>query len=140
MTIDNPPASIRPGLSSTARIETAQKKNVLTIPIQALAVRSQKELDEAKEGKSDGVTLAASKPARSGQKEDITGVFILRGKKVEFVPVQTGISGVTDIEVTSGLREGDEIVTGSYKALRTLKPGGKIKVDNTAPKRDESTS
>lgn len=140
VTIDNAPASIRPGLSSTARIETAQKKNVLTIPIQALAVRSQKELDEAMQGKSDGVTLAASKPARSGQKEDITGVFILRGKKVEFVPVQTGISGVTDIEVTSGLREGDEIVTGSYKALRTLKPGAKIKVDNTVPKRDESTS
>jgi HlyD family secretion protein len=140
VTVDNAPTSIRPGLSSTAKIQTAQKKDVLTIPIQALAVRSQKELEEAKQGKSDGVTLAASKPAGAGQKEDITGVFILRAKKVEFVPVQTGIIGVTDIEVTSGLREGDEIVTGSYKALRTLKPGASIKVDNTAPKREESTS
>ena len=49
----------------------------------------------------------------------------MRGKKVEFVPVKTGISGVTDIEVTSGLQEGEEIVIGSYKALRTLKPGAK---------------
>ncbi|HSY59995.1 MAG TPA: efflux RND transporter periplasmic adaptor subunit [Terriglobales bacterium] len=140
VTVDNAPTSIRPGLSSTARIQTAQKKDVLTIPIQALAVRSQKEIEEAKQGKSDGVTLAASKPAGAGQKQDITGVFVLRGKKVEFIPVQTGISGVTDIEITSGLREGDEIVTGSYKALRTLKPGASIKIDNTVPKRDESTS
>ena len=140
VTVDNAPSSIRPGLSSTAKIQTAQKKDVLTIPIQALAIRSQKEIEEAKSGKSDGVTLAASRPAGAGQKQDITGVFVLRGKKVEFIPVQTGISGVTDIEITSGLREGDEIVTGSYKALRTLKPGASIKVDNTAPKRDESTS
>lgn len=140
VTVDNAPASIRPGLSSTARIQTAQKQAVLTIPIQALAVRSQKEIEEAKQGKSDGVTLAASRPAGKAPKDDVTGVFILRGKKVEFVPVQTGISGMTDIEVTDGLREGEEIVIGSYKALRTLKPGASIKVDNTVPKRDESTT
>ncbi|MGH9747057.1 MAG: efflux RND transporter periplasmic adaptor subunit [Candidatus Acidiferrales bacterium] len=140
VTVDNAPASIRPGLSSSAKIQTAQKQAVLTIPIQALAIRSQKELDDAKQGKSDGVTLAASKPAGPGAKEDITGVFVLRGKKVEFIPVQTGISGVTDIEVTSGLHEGDEIVTGSYKALRNLKPGTSIKVDNTVPKREDLTT
>jgi HlyD family secretion protein len=140
VTVENAPTSIRPGLSSTAKIQTAQKQAVLTIPIQALAVRSQKEMDEAKEGKSSNVTLAASKPSGKGAKDDITGVFVLRGKKVEFVPVQTGISGVTDIEITSGLREGDEIVTGSYKALRTLKPGASIKVDNTPPKHEELTS
>jgi HlyD family secretion protein len=138
--VENAPASIRPGLSSTAKIQTAQKQAVLTIPIQALAVRSQKEMDEAKAGKSSNVTLAASKPSGKGAKDDITGVFVLRGKKVEFVPVQTGITGVTDIEITSGLREGDEIVTGSYKALRTLKPGASIKVDNTPPKHEELTS
>jgi HlyD family secretion protein len=48
--------------------------------------------------------------------------------------VQTGISGVSDIEVLSGLQTGDQIVTGSYKALRTLKPDAPIKVDNSAPK------
>ena len=70
-------------------------------------------------------------------KDEIQGVFVLRNKKVEFVPVETGVSGTTDIEVTKGFKEGDEIVTGSYKVLRTIKPGTSVKVDNTAPKKDE---
>jgi HlyD family secretion protein len=67
-------------------------------------------------------------------------VFAVRNKQVVFVPVQTGITGVTDIEVTSGLQEGDQIVVGSYKALRSLRPGSKVKVDNSPPKRDETAS
>jgi HlyD family secretion protein len=51
-----------------------------------------------------------------------------------FVPVETGIAGVSDIEVTGGLQEGDTIVTGSYKALRTLRPEATVKVDNSAPR------
>jgi HlyD family secretion protein len=137
--LDNPPESLRPGLSATAKIQTAQKQNVLTIPIQALAERSQQELDEAKNGTSGSVTLAASK-SEGSKKADIQGVFVVRGGKAEFVPVQTGITGVTDIEVANGLREGDLIVTGSYKALRTLKPGTPIKVDNSVPKTDNSSS
>jgi HlyD family secretion protein len=146
VTLDNPPGTLRPGLSATAKIQTAQKKGVLTIPIQALAVRSQKDLDEAKQGgKGRGVTLAASKPATSSgsgdaEKTDIQGVFVVRGNKAEFVPVQTGITGVTDIEITSGLKEGDQIVTGSYKALRTMKPGAVVKVDNSVPKAGESST
>jgi HlyD family secretion protein len=64
----------------------------------------------------------------------------LRNKReADFVPVTTGISGTTDIEVTGGLKEGDEIVTGSYKVLRTLRNGTSVKVDNaTAPKKEES--
>lgn len=147
VTVDNPPDSLRPGLSATARIQTAQKKDALTIPIQALAVRTQKEIEEAALGKNgSSVTLAASKP-RSGastgtnsQKTDIQGVFVIRGKKAEFVPVQTGIAGVTDIEVTDGLKDGDQIVIGSYKALRTLRPGATIKIDNSEPKKEESST
>lgn len=142
VTLDNRPDTLRPGLSSTARIQTAQKKAILTVPLQSLAIRSQKDLQAAEQGKSgSSVTLAASKPsAAGGQKDDITGVFVIRGRKVQFVPVQTGITGVTDIEITSGLQEGDEIVTGSYKALRTLRPGATIKVDNSPPKPAESPS
>ena len=143
ITIENPPDSLRPGLSSTAKIETAQKKEVLTIPIQSLAVRSHKELEEAAQQTKGGssVTLAASKPALSpGQKDEITGVFVIHNKKAEFVPVQTGIAGVTDIEISSGLHEGDEIVTGNYKALRMLRPGAGVKVDNSPPKREEPSS
>ncbi len=141
ITLDNPPESLRPGLSATAKIQTAQKQNVLSIPIQALAERTQKELDEAKNGTSGNVTLAASTAEGApGTNKDIQGVFVVRDGKVQFVPVQTGISGVTDIEITSGIREGDVIVTGSFKALRSLKPGASVKVDNSTPKSDDASS
>ena len=65
---------------------------------------------------------------------------MVHGKKADFVPVQTGITGVTDMEITSGLKDGDEIVIGSYKALRTLRPGASVKVDNSAPKHEDSVT
>jgi HlyD family secretion protein len=146
VTLDQPPDGLRPGLSTTAKIRTAERKNALAIPLQALAVRTRKDLEEAREEaskKSSGgsVTLAAAKPPAPGfdpKKEEIQGVFVIRGKHVEFVQVETGITGVTDIEVKSGLHENDEIVTGSYKALRTLKPGTGIKVDNKAPQKEDA--
>jgi HlyD family secretion protein len=142
VTLDSPPENLRPGLSTTAKIKTAEKKNVVAIPIQALAVRSRKDIEEAKKnakGSSGNVTLAASLPASSGdpKKDEIQGVFVVSGKKATFRAVKTGISGVTDIEVTDGLQPGDEIVVGSYKALRTLKPEAPIKVDNSAPKKTD---
>jgi HlyD family secretion protein len=143
VTLDSPPENLRPGLSSTAKIKTAEKKNVLAIPIQALAVRSRKDIEDAKKnskGNSNGsVTLAAPPPSAAGdpKKDEIQGVFVISGKKAVFRPVKTGISGVTDIEVTDGLQPGDEIVVGSYKALRTLKPEAPVKVDNSAPKKTE---
>ena len=66
------------------------------------------------------------------------GVFVIRGKNdAAFVPVATGISGTTDIEVNSGLKEGDEIVTGSYKVLRTLRNGARVKIDNSVKAKPE---
>jgi HlyD family secretion protein len=56
------------------------------------------------------------------------------------VPVTTGITGRTDIEVLDGLKEGDEVITGSYKILRSLRPGSSVKIDNTAPKKEEEAS
>ncbi|MFY9802267.1 MAG: efflux RND transporter periplasmic adaptor subunit [Candidatus Acidiferrales bacterium] len=143
VTLDNPPPLLRPGLSASAKIQTAQKKGVLTIPIQALAVRTKADIEEAEKAHGGNVTLAASKPLATGdpqQKIDVQGVFVVRGKKAEFVPVQTGITGVTNIEISSGLKDGDEIVIGSYKALRTLRPGASVKVDNSAPKREDSVT
>src|ERR1700684_13472 len=142
VTLSDPPENLRPGLSTTAKIKTAERKNVLAIPIQALAVRTRKDLDEAakdKKGTGSGVTLAAPPPSAPGdpKKDEIQGVFVVNGKKAFFRPVETGISGVTDIEITKGLQKGDEIVVGSYKALRTLKPESSVKVDNSAPKKTE---
>ena len=142
VTLDDPPSGLRPGLSTTARIQTAQKKSVLTVPVQALAERTPKELQQAQQKNSgESVTLAAAKSQDSSTPaKNVQGVFVIRRGLAAFIPVQTGISGVTDIEVINGLQEGDQIVTGSYKALRTLKPGAKIKVDNTVTARDETAS
>jgi HlyD family secretion protein len=142
VTLNDPPGGLRPGLSTTARIQTAQKKNVLTVPVQALAERTPKELQQAQQKNSgESVTLAAAKSQDSSTPaKNVQGVFVIRGGLAAFIPVETGISGVTDIEVIRGLQEGDQIVTGSYKALRTLKPGAKIKVDNTVTARDETAS
>ncbi len=150
VTLDNPPAGLRPGLSSTAKITTAEKESALSIPIQALAIRSRKQLEDAaklaaaNKGGNSGVTLAASKPEQgagdSTKKDDVQGVFVIRNGKAQFVQVQTGISGMTEIEVTNGLKDGDEIVTGSYKALRTLRPDTSVKVDNSAPTQSTQTT
>ena len=143
VTLDSPPDNLRPGLSTTAKIKTAEKKNVVAIPIQALAVRSRKDIEDAKKnskaGSSGSVTLAAPPPSAPNdpKKDEIQGVFVISGKKAVFKAVKTGISGVTDIEVTDGLQAGDEIVVGSYKALRTLKPEAQIKIDNSAPKKTD---
>src|SRR5438445_4435089 len=144
VTLDSPPENLRPGLSTTAKIRTAEKKGVVAIPIQALAVRSRKDLDEAAKGsnsKASGSSVSLAAPAPTApsdpKKDEVQGVFVINGKKAEFRQVDTGISGVTDIEVTKGLQPGDEIVVGSYKALRTLKPNAQIKVDNSAPKKTD---
>ncbi len=143
VTLANPPENLRPGLSTTAKIKTAERKNVVAIPIQALAVRTRKDLEEAaknaKKQGSSNVTLAAPPPPAPGdpKKDEVQGVFVVSGKKAVFLPVETGIAGVTDIEITKGLKAGDEIVIGSYKALRTLKPESQVKVDNSAPKKQD---
>jgi HlyD family secretion protein len=139
VTLSNPPQDLRPGLSATAKITTATRPNVLSIPIQALTVRSRADLRRADE--KDSVQAASPQTAASNaaEHEVLQGVFVIRNKKAEFVPVQTGITGTTDVEVVQGLHEGDEIVTGSYKVLRTMRPGASVKVDNAPPKKEESS-
>jgi HlyD family secretion protein len=140
VTLTDPPADLRPGLSSTAKITTATRSSVLSIPIQALTVRTQADLVPKDGGKGNNNVQAASAPVDASKlKEEIQGVFVIRNKKAEFVPVDTGISGTTDIEVTRGVQEGDEVITGSYKVLRTLKPGTSVKIDNSAPKKEDES-
>ncbi len=139
VTLTDPPPDLRPGLSSTAKITTATRSSVLSIPIQALTIRSRGDL-ENKASEKDSVKAASAPVDPAKQKEEIQGVFVIRNKKAEFVPVDTGISGTTDIEITKGIQEGDEVITGSYKVLRTLKPGTSVKIDNSAPKKEEESS
>ena len=138
VTLTDPPADLRPGLSSTAKITTATRSSVLSIPIQALTVRTQADLvpKDAGKGSVEAATRAPAEASKVKERE-VQGVFVIRKKKAEFVPVETGISGTTDIEVTKGVQEGDEVITGSYKVLRTLKPGTSVKIDNSAPKKED---
>jgi len=130
--MDDPPEEVRPGLSCTAKITTATRKNPLTIPIQALTVRQKGDL-EPKKPVTGGGAQAAAKPdpaAEKVRKEEVQGVFVVANGKATFRKVETGITGATDIEVTSGLNEGDQIITGTYQVIRTIANDAQVKVDN----------
>jgi HlyD family secretion protein len=138
VTLDEVSDDLRPGLSATAKITTAHQKDVLTIPIQALVQRvaaTEKALADngGKPPAGGTVTAANALPAAKGPA--IQGVYVLKNdhKKLRavFVPVKTGVTGATEIEVLDGLKQNDEIVTGRYKILRTLKSGTPVKRDNT---------
>ncbi len=134
VTLQTPPDNLRPGLSSTAKITTATRSNALAIPLQALTVRKKSELLASNAGKNGAVEAAA--PEEKKIKDDeVQGVFVIRNGKAVFVPVDTGIAGTTDIEVLKGLQPNDEIVTGSYKVLRTMRNGASVRIDNSAPKK-----
>jgi HlyD family secretion protein len=133
VTLDGDTAGLRPGLSTTAKITTAKKSDVLSLPIQALTMHDPND----DKPKSAGDVQAASTTS-APKSNPIQGVFVVdkdkSGKlRVKFVPVTTGITGATDIEVLSGLSPGEEIVTGPYKTLRTLKSGSLVKRDTEKP-------
>src|SRR5579859_7153082 len=143
VTLHDAPPDLRPGLSTTAKITTATRGNAIALPIQALTLRSKDQIEQQNNppGSVHAAAPAAKEVASKGKKQDeVQGVFVIRNKKAMFVPVTTGITGTTDIEVLDGLKEGDEVITGSYKILRTLRPGSSVKIDNTTPKKEEESS
>jgi HlyD family secretion protein len=128
-------SELRPGLSCTAKITTAHKANTTSLPIQALTM-----YDPAQNSKkgSGTVQAASSAPGPVVKPNLIQGVFVVdkdaHGKlRAKFVPVTTGITGATDIEVLTGPAPGAEIVTGPYKTLRILKDGALLKRDTVKP-------
>jgi HlyD family secretion protein len=131
--LDNPPDDVRPGLSCTAKITTATRQHTLTIPIQALTIRQKGDLEAKPKNAADPQPVKLDPAAEKARKEEIQGVFVIAGGKAEFRKVETGITGATDIEVVNGLKESDEIVTGSYQVIRTIRNQAQVKVDNKAP-------
>jgi HlyD family secretion protein len=141
--VQDAPLDLRPGLSTTAKITTATRSSVLSVPIQALTLRTKAQIEQQNNapGSVHAAAPVAKEVASKGKKDDdVQGVFVIRNKKAVFIPVATGITGTTDIEVLDGLKEGDEVITGSYKVLRTLRPGSSVKIDNTVPKKEDEGS
>jgi HlyD family secretion protein len=124
--LDIPDGLVRPGLSCTAKITTDARAHALAIPIQALTIRQKGQLTQPKPGQKLPTDPASLKAA----KEELQGVFVVNAGKAQFREVKTGISGATDIEVLTGLKEGDQIVTGSYQVIRTIRNDAKVKIDN----------
>jgi len=137
VTLKDPSPKLRPGMSCTGDITTDTRKDVLVIPIQALTVRDvqvdengayrQPTLEEAR-------AAASSSSAKSGEKEktkELEGVFVIDqdNKVARFRDIKTGITGESEIEVLEKLKEGEEIVTGSFQTLRTIKDGAAVKTE-----------
>jgi HlyD family secretion protein len=134
VTLTNPPANLRPGLSATAKITTGTAHDALAIPIQAITVRDKDDL-EAQQSKAKKAPVAdktaPAGPAVKKENNDVQGVFVIKNNKAEFHKVETGLTGTTEIQVKSGLSDGDVIVTGSYKVLKTIRNGAGVKIDNS---------
>jgi HlyD family secretion protein len=142
--VENPPSNIRPGFSVSGKIETDRRTAALAIPIPALVVAEPASLERVKPGAKPtppaGAAVAAPVPATAGpgeKKKEVEGAFVVtKAGTVEFRKIKTGINADLQTEVLEGLAEGDEIVTGPFKALRQLKIGDRVKVDNSAPATD----
>jgi HlyD family secretion protein len=116
---------LRPGMSATATITTDRRENVIAIPLQSLVEREQSQ-DKPGEKPTAAPSPAAS-PEKAREKKTQKGVFIVQNNKAVFVPVETGITGENDIEITKGLEENREIIIGPYRQLRNLKHDTAIK-------------
>jgi HlyD family secretion protein len=120
----NAPAETRPDFSATAKIITAQRSQVLSIPIIALTVRE----DSAFANADTAVGLGRPRPTKEVGKRDVEGVFVVgTDGKAAFRPVRVGIAGEKHFEVVSGLEPGERIVAGTYQAIRELKDGAAVR-------------
>ena len=118
---------LRPGMSATATITTKTKNNVIAVPLQAI-------VEKAPPAPSPGPSIASSAPTPNERPKEQKGVYILdKDNKVKFIEVVTGITGESDIEITSGLNAGTEVITGPSRVLKTLKVGDKVKKQTRAP-------
>ncbi len=119
--LDAPPAGIKPGLSTRADILTGFRGDALVVPLQALVVREVE--------RPPGQKVDPNAP------RDQEGVYLMENGKARFQPIQTGMLGELSIEVLSGLKGGETLITGPFKALRELEPGGVVKVEDPKKKK-----
>lgn len=141
--LDEEVPNVRPGFTCTADITTATRKNVVSVPIPAVAVR---ELvydangqvikpPKPEKGRRTVETIASASELKPGQtRKETEGVFVVRNGKAEFVPIKMGIAGDKYFEVMTGLKEADQVITGPYNSVRGMADGDLVKVDNAKKK------
>ena len=121
--IKNPPSTIKPGLSNQADIFTGRRDQVLAVPLQALVLKE--------------ITLKPGETRKPGAKRDEEGVFVMDHGKAKFFPVTTGLMGDLNVEVLTGLKGGETLITGPFKTLRELKGEEAVKPEKKKPKQEE---
>jgi len=133
---------VKPGMSASVDITTASHKDVLQIPIAAVVMREEKKdtlNTKSKEGKATALASSSEEEKNNKKKKkELDGVFLVEKSKAKFIPIKSGISDQQNIEIVTGLKENDQIITGSYKILRTLKDGDKIKIEKKIEKKEGS--
>jgi len=149
--LDEAVPEVRPGFTCTADITTAVRKAVTSVPIPSVAVRELvfdannqvvREARDPKRRRSSGsggdlMPSAAAAELKPGQtRKETEGVFLVRNKQVEFMPIKMGIAGDKYFEVLAGLKPGDEVVTGPYNSVRNIADGDLIKVDNSTDRKN----
>jgi len=137
--IDEPVPNVRPGFTCTADITTATRKNVVSAPIPAVAVREmiydangqivrQPRVDKRRRPSVEPV--ASAEELKPGQtRKETEGVFVMRNSRAEFIPIKLGVAGERYFEVTSGLQAGDQVITGPYNSVRGMADGDSVKVE-----------
>jgi HlyD family secretion protein len=142
--LDEKIPEVRPGFTCTADITTATRKDVVAVPIPAVAVRElvyDANGQVIKEPRTDKrrrtpEPVAAAAELKPGQtRKETEGVFVVRGGKAEFLPIKMGIAGEKYFEILGGLKAGDEVITGPYNSVRGMTDGDLVKVDNKTVKK-----
>jgi HlyD family secretion protein len=139
ITIKDPPQNLRPGLNATADITTSRRTKVLAVPVQAVVVREvdkQGKVIDPDAGPEPGAERQGNTVSQTTREKGVEkdGVFVVDGEKASFKPVKTGIMGETDMEILEGVGDGQSIVIGSYRTLRTLKDQARIKAEQSGKK------
>jgi HlyD family secretion protein len=131
--ISNPDENLKPGMSARADIETNYRKNIITIPLQAVVEREIDEKESKTNRQGERISISVSS---SNEKQEV--VFIIKDGKAVQVPVKTGISSTSDIEVLSGIQKGDSVITGPYRTLKKLKDGDEVKIKEEKKEEEET--
>jgi HlyD family secretion protein len=149
VTLDEEVPDVRPGFTCTAEITTATRKNVVSVPIQALTVRDLlytnggqlvREPPPRRKRSADDETAARVETPEGHERKETEGVFLFKDGKAVFTPLKTGVAGEQYFEVNEGLKAGDQVITGPFASVRELADGESVRLQNNNSSRASRAS